>query len=415
MVMELWELYNDKWERPSEAMKACHELLVGGADKTWLMNSAWKVIDSKRDPAFLHDISGTPAGGGPSPLTTLIQNRVDDESFHHTLAGILKTELGLLMKVYIDAIQATDSDAFVRSHLRYYYAIALAYQNCVEEACIIWEKNVYDEATTIGQDNHSATLYIRVLSLQRLLSEYSHYTRNKPIQGQDTGFSEKLKKAERWIIDVFRGSDHPVTVLLGRAYYLAGDERQAKECMRAHVKTALELLSDEVTDNDWAGFYMLTQATAAIDEDERALAAWQLVNPGTEYGFFECDGKCDCGRLNQQHMDLYACKDCIDVQFEQSCFEKLKSGTLDVRVCGKTHRFLKLPKLDAKALKEREKGLIQEQTIQDWLHDIRHLFGIKSSDAEVLVRPERPVLQEVKTLFTVLKGRMRSGMKHAVG
>lgn len=412
MVMALWELYNDKWERPSEAMKACHELLVGGADKSWLMDRAWEVIDAKRDPAFLHDISGTPTGGGPSPLTTLFQNRASDESFHDTLASILKTELGLLMKVYIDAIQAAESDAFVRSHLRYYYAIALVYQNCVEEACIIWEKNVHDEAITIGQDSHGASLHMCLLSLQRLLSEYSQSTRNKTVQGQEIGLSNKLKTFGRWINDAFGDSDHPVTVLLGRAYFVAGEEQLAKECMRAYVNTALELLSDETTDNDWQGFYMLTQATAAIDEDERALAAWQLVNPSTESGW-ECNGR--CGRFDRKHMDLYACKDCIDVQFEQSCFEKLRSGTLDVRVCGNTHRFVKLPKLDTKALKETEKGLVHEQTIQDWLHDIKHLFGIKSSDGEVLVRPERPLLQEFKTLVRVLKSRTRGGMKHAIG
>ncbi|OJD32322.1 neutral amino acid permease protein [Diplodia corticola] len=411
MVKALWELHNDSWGRPRDAMRACHRLLEGNADKSWLMDQAWALIHSDRteDAAgFLHDISGTPVGGGPSPLTTLFHHYASSKAFHDTIARILKLEKGLLVKAYLDSIHAAGSDARLQVFLRHYYGVALAYQDGADEACIIWEKSLFDSSVlTLDQVGNGEIYNTRVQTLQGLLTEYLQIAQEKSGKDQAVGLPERLEKVRHWVtqeLGPIGDSDHPVVLLLARAYHLVGKRRLAKECMQGFVKTALELLSDETTDNDWEGLVFLTQAAAAIDEDGFALAAWKLASPGTT-GHLWCDG--GCGRLDLQSMDLLSCKDCIDVQFERSCYDQLQNGKLDRRVCGQTHEFLTLPKMDPKAFKQMERGSMHEDAIKDVYHAAEHLFGVRVPAVENLARPEPTRFQYMKLRVQVAGSHLR--------
>lgn len=62
-----------------------------------------------------------------------------------------------------------------------------------------------------------------------------------------------------------------------------------------------------------------------------------LVGPLTNY----CDGRCDTEWSYADNM--WVCKDCADVQFDPKCYEKLKNGTLERRVCSPLHYHFFIP------------------------------------------------------------------------
>jgi len=89
---------------------------------------------------------------------------------------------------------------------------------------------------------------------------------------------------------------------------------------------------------------------------------------------YSCDG--NCGKSWSYADDWYSCKDCLDVQFNAPCLEKLKSGTLKKKICHPSHTFLYVPKWDDEAHKQIPKGSVKvgEEivTIKEWLDRIRN-------------------------------------------
>ncbi|KMU86228.1 hypothetical protein CIHG_04016 [Coccidioides immitis H538.4] len=87
----------------------------------------------------------------------------------------------------------------------------------------------------------------------------------------------------------------------------------------------------------------------------------------------------DCGHEWSYADDVYPCKDCIDVQFDTACYEKLKAGTLGQKVCNKNHDFLHVPRWDfeeAASVPESHVRVGGETiTIPDWLSTIRKKYG----------------------------------------
>ncbi|KAL4906693.1 hypothetical protein BDW74DRAFT_136595 [Aspergillus multicolor] len=59
--------------------------------------------------------------------------------------------------------------------------------------------------------------------------------------------------------------------------------------------------------------------------------------------FAICDG--GCGRYWQDASEMWWCKDCINLTFDRECFEQLRAGTLPLKICGKDHAFLEVPRL----------------------------------------------------------------------
>ncbi|WEW55846.1 hypothetical protein PRK78_001279 [Emydomyces testavorans] len=92
---------------------------------------------------------------------------------------------------------------------------------------------------------------------------------------------------------------------------------------------------------------------------------------------FVCDGA--CGREWFYADDTYACKDCLDVQFGSECYEKLKAGTLEQKVCSKDHSFLYVPRWDSEAAEKVPEGHVRVGDdvipIQSWLVKIRKEYG----------------------------------------
>jgi hypothetical protein len=91
-----------------------------------------------------------------------------------------------------------------------------------------------------------------------------------------------------------------------------------------------------------------------------------------------CDG--ECGRGWGYADDIYFCRDCLDVQFGNECYEKLKEGTLPVRICAQGHEFFYVPPWDVELAAQVPKGSVRvgEEiiTIEEWLGRLKEKWGI---------------------------------------
>ncbi|KAJ5675126.1 uncharacterized protein N7477_005060 [Penicillium maclennaniae] len=187
--------------------------------------------------------------------------------------------------------------------------------------------------------------------------------------------------------------------LISRWYALQGDEQKAKDTLRAPIKVYLDLLSDDDPLNDWQGYHGLAMHLMFAGQDADSLAAWSLITPRdhleTENSSSEAKGKatelrgpmndiCDgrCGTSWTFANDIYVCRDCDYVEFDEGCLKKLREGTLgSEEICGKDHEMLHVPAYDAA---DREKiGIgnvkVGEHilSVEEWLQRLRRDWKIK--------------------------------------
>ena len=84
-------------------------------------------------------------------------------------------------------------------------------------------------------------------------------------------------EASQWIF-----TTREATRVLGRLYHIIGEEGQARECFRQHVKLGVDLLTDEDPTNDWEGFEQLANVFKMADDDVHAAAAYSALGPVKE-------------------------------------------------------------------------------------------------------------------------------------
>ncbi|KAF2231419.1 hypothetical protein EV356DRAFT_518581 [Viridothelium virens] len=235
--------------------------------------------------------------------------------------------------------------------------------------------------------------------------------------------------------------------LLGRYYQAVGDVEKAKEQLQPDVEVALQLLSDNYPDNDWQGYRKLGDALMDFGDDDNAQAAWSLIQPrqgvaqlldsGTlvkttspasdeastkptiksdsgavaadtlheedahpvpQQGLMRtntfsklkgpltycCDGR--CGTEWTYADDFYVCRECIDVQFNAECLEKLKLGELSRDVCDPSHRFMHVPKWSSESAKRTQanKVLVGDHgiDIKEWLESIKEKWGLADAKTQ---------------------------------
>ncbi|EEP81091.1 predicted protein [Uncinocarpus reesii 1704] len=122
------------------------------------------------------------------------------------------------------------------------------------------------------------------------------------------------------------------------------------------------------------------------EEDETSSDAAAMASspvpsdPGADGGnmYILCDG--GCGRVWNTADNIYTCKDCLNVLFDEKCYETLKAGAFEGKVCNKTHNFLHVPPWDydaAAAVPERHVRVGEELIlISEWLDRIRKEYGL---------------------------------------
>lgn len=98
-----------------------------------------------------------------------------------------------------------------------------------------------------------------------------------------------------------------------------------------------------------------------------------------------CDG---CGSFWSYVDDIYCCRDCLDIQFDNKCYPKLKAGLIDRSICHPNHDHLHLPPFD----EAKWKSLVVKDAVEiggkaisrlEWLAGIRAEWGVDRETLEL--------------------------------
>jgi hypothetical protein len=301
-----------------------------------------------------------------------------------------------------------------------------------EEKSIVvesWERNAH-EAGVLGITNlrqligkHLAQVYV---DRMRQFSPEAPEVQSIINKLSDLAFEDSAEQ-EQWVIGLNTG------LLLARYESVQGNEEGAMKVTRGIVKVGLDLLSDEDPDNDWQGYSRLAAALMYCGDDENALAAWSLIRPmeydekkgetaaarnaehvngapttnGDSKGeedpkstavkaeagenavggepagplSYMCDGDCDPTTSWTYANDIYVCKDCLDVMFDEKCLGLLKAGKLTVNVCNPKHEFLHVPKWDLEEAEKRGTDHVrlrgEKVPVSEWLNQLRKKWGFE--------------------------------------
>ncbi|KAL9088719.1 MAG: hypothetical protein Q9165_006028 [Trypethelium subeluteriae] len=118
-----------------------------------------------------------------------------------------------------------------------------------------------------------------------------------------------------------------------------------------------------------------TSQPAPLQSSSTSNPAQRLTGPL----HYSCDGQ--CGRKWTYADDLYICRECIDVQFDAPCVEKLCRGELEWDICDRNHAFMHVPAWNVESAKRAQEGkvLIDGEIckIDAWLESIKQEWGLK--------------------------------------
>lgn len=184
--------------------------------------------------------------------------------------------------------------------------------------------------------------------------------------------AENLKSAEITEIEV----EVDVTVVAGvaeikvtEAEVESGDSEEGKESMDEN---------EEQEDKNQTEQVGAEEGGDGDEEDENLSGPLEL----------SCDG--DCGREWTWASEFHACKDCLDVQFCNACYNEMKNNGKEMRLCGRNHSFVFVPYCDADTARQVPKGSIRVGneiiTVHEWVERLRAQWGI----VEEKVDEEKP-------------------------
>ncbi|OJD29034.1 nacht and tpr domain protein [Diplodia corticola] len=321
----------------------------------------------------------------------LFHHCADDSRFHDNVLLALQNDFGGINKHYLDAIDALKkTDMKINgtrtterlAWLRFYYGMALFHLDRRREAQIVWEDNTSEIRENLqsepGEQQSLVQIYAR--NTEKLAECYIQMMKKSEI-GTNQAYAFAFK------IDGSMGGDYPssaqshrLTFALARIYSFSGIDFLARESLKGEVRSAFQILTDDVDENDWEGYWRLCQVFVALSDHDNARVAWSLITQETLYEAEFCRG--DCKRLwsDWGEKDLHICMDCADVRLSSCCLRKLQDGLLEKRICGKDHSFMSFEKLDtARAKKFVEKGVVpgSDRQILDWQNEVRRLFGLE--------------------------------------
>ncbi|KAL2433848.1 hypothetical protein ABEF95_011185 [Exophiala dermatitidis] len=391
-----------------------------------------KQLSSDKDPAH-----------GISRLSMTLHTFIGDLDLHSTVlvVGNRTGTISFVQSVYRAALEeAMDPGYLVRdTRTKAEYRVVLSceladilykYPQTVddrEEALELWESAFLD-ADDIGfaPARYMAAKALSIVYYEQLRQQQK--TSSPPDSPETLNIVNKLlrlsgqtKAASADNLNAM-ASTIDTRLLVGRHYSKVGLKKEARDCLRGHIKIGIDLLSDEDPSNDWQGYLRLASTLMYYGDKESALAAWSLIGPD-EFTQQQEDGevdderndggalsvtsqrlvppkgmepktpfrkpegnliyKCDGGTC--QHMwtyanDMHICMDCLDVMFASPCHELHVRNALEIKVCDPTHEFLYVPPWDEMEAKGRGPGRVRRAgttvPVSDWISEIRREWSL---------------------------------------
>lgn len=322
-------------------------------------------------------------------LAEMVVELAESEPLHDMLLHAMsKTcQLGVLEMVYDSAIElATRGREYGKSfYIRYYYAAFLNQRPENEERAVaLWEKALNDDLPRSSLDIE-ATLPSVIVKLGPI------YLGRARTSVREADVQRNLDKISDLIPDeaVESKLTLPANLYLARYHHVNGNETQAKQITRSMVKLALELLCDGDESSDYTAYWKLLLVFLPFDDDVNAVTASVMASRVSQMAYTrsadpendhylplaDCDG---CGRYIGSGRVMWWCRDCIDMTFDEGCFQKMKSGTLARRICSAKHEFLAIPVWDGKKLRELKKGVVpvgeKMVSFEEWKGDVRRKY-----------------------------------------
>ncbi|KAL9113689.1 MAG: hypothetical protein Q9227_002134 [Pyrenula ochraceoflavens] len=93
---------------------------------------------------------------------------------------------------------------------------------------------------------------------------------------------------------------------------------------------------------------------------------------------YSCDG--ECGTTWTFADDIYVCRECLDVQFDERCVTRLQRGNLGLEVCDPEHTFMHVPSWDLESFDRarNKKVLVGDQVLGlgEWLDGIKKAWDL---------------------------------------
>lgn len=165
--------------------------------------------------------------------------------------------------------------------------------------------------------------------------------------------------------------------------------------------------------NDWPNdphdesfverFLGLAKTLTVLNDDQNAVAAWQTTIPWTETFEFEATSikassaettpemllgfKCEsCQLWQKNYVDSWVCRQCPDIMFCASCYQKLREGKLPPTICDKDHEMLYCPPvLESWKDVPHDQILVGGQTRSKgaWIDEIREKYEVQQEQIEI--------------------------------
>ncbi|KAH0559338.1 hypothetical protein GP486_004146 [Trichoglossum hirsutum] len=348
-------------------------------------------------------------GQGYSRLTVSLWQNQDNSSFTAgaALASQKTNELSFLIDAYRSAITAAKKQLNVTTASSLELCLAQLYYTYgqdEERAVRTWEKirktfarskvetemsDIKDEALTClarhwfkmaSGAEKTSTLARRYVSKLESLAKFEIQTAGQPSAFISTNAS---------------------SVILGLWYRLSDRPEDARACFQAHIREALQILSDDDPENDSDGILNLGLVFLAAGDDKNAIAMFQALerwgkvqqrtdgigenqekkpdppktNPDEDDDFgCSCDGPCQRYFPNFYNMAL--CRYCYDVGFCELCLKRLKDGNLQTNICSPKHDWLVVPPLEKTI--EVGKLLVGGEAIDfdDWKRSLKQQWQV---------------------------------------
>lgn len=121
-----------------------------------------------------------------------------------------------------------------------------------------------------------------------------------------------------------------------------------------------------------------TKSEAGVSPDETIEEVVYAPSGALEWA---CDGDCDPTTSWTYANDIFVCKDCLDVAFDEKCLAKLRTEGLSENICNPKHEHLHVPKWDPKEAQDRGKDHVRlrgnKVRVAEWLGALRKQWGFE--------------------------------------
>lgn len=295
-------------------------------------------------------------------LGEMLQTFAEVPDIHALFHGLVRrTErIDLVGAIYEAAISRLDNtEAYSQlSNIRCAYGETLyGIRDRRAEAIKQWEQAIQQDLPR-GNDHHI---------LQDLISKLAPiYVDRARREDDPTAHLEQLRSLVPDSVSDTASFVDP-QIYLARYWYSRGNHVEAKQMVREILQQAIDLLSDEDVGNDAFAFQRLISVFVPLgDQKNTDVCVRMLARIG---GMIMCDG--DCGESWNFGDAMWWCRDCVNVNFNGACYQKLCRGEFNFTACHRGHEFfyMKVDEEMAKGEDPKTAGFDQ-----NWIEGIRREY-----------------------------------------